>query len=565
MLVPNPSSSYNGRPNFVNPKYLKKAQSEKPCLYNMPFDKYDLANIFALNCEETIIPIDCSFDNIDEQIELQCLYLEKIKECQNLEIKLSKSKTQQTDKCFANLEQQCIDLKLALEHEKEKNVCEKSWVKQSLIPGDTEKVLKDKIDSLISELNRKTVESHDLRAQLQDKIIANAEMRTRVSDLYTIALQGSSTPTPIYFMAKATRTQAWLWHRRLYHLNFDTINLLSMNDIVNGLPKLKLNVWEPIDKPFGKTVINLKWLWKHKKGKDNTVIRNKAQLVDKRYRQEEIIDIEESFAPVARLEAVRIFVTYAAHKSFPIYQMDVKTTFLNGPLKEDGFVDLDHLEKVYRLRKALYGLKQALRAYQCKYALEILKKHGMDKCDSIGTPMATKPKLDVNLGGTLVDQTRYRSMIGSLMYLTSGRPDIVQAVYYCAYVDRAGCLDTRKSTYRGIQFLGDKLVSWMSKKQDCTAMSTAEAEYVALSASCAQVLWIRTQLKDYGFDYNKIPLYCDSQLAIAITCNPVQHSCTKLINVRYHFFKEQVKRGIAELYFVRTEYQLADMFTKALL
>ncbi|GJU24695.1 hypothetical protein Tco_1163316 [Tanacetum coccineum] len=104
----------------------------------------------------------------------------------------------------------------------------------------------------------------------------------------------------------------------------------------------------------------------------------------------------------------------------------------------------------------------------------------------------------------------------------------------------------------------------MSKKQDCTAMSSAEAEYVALSASCAQVMWMRTQLQDYGFNYNKIPLYCDSQSAIAISCNPVQHSRTKHIHTRYHFIKEQVENGIIELYFVRTEYQLADMFTKAL-
>ncbi|GJS97732.1 hypothetical protein Tco_0804700 [Tanacetum coccineum] len=130
--------------------------------------------------------------------------------------------------------------------------------------------------------------------------------------------------------------------------------------------------------------------------------------------------------------------------------------------------------------------------------------------------------------------------------------------------DHAGCIDTRKSTSGGIQFLGDKLVSWMSKKQDCTAMSSAEAEYVVLSASCAQVMWMRTQLKDYGFNYNKIPLYCDSQSAIAISCNPVQHSRTKHIHTRYHFIKEQVENGIIELYFVRTEYQLADMFTKAL-
>ncbi|GJU54027.1 hypothetical protein Tco_1227741 [Tanacetum coccineum] len=130
--------------------------------------------------------------------------------------------------------------------------------------------------------------------------------------------------------------------------------------------------------------------------------------------------------------------------------------------------------------------------------------------------------------------------------------------------DHAGCIDTRKSTSRGIQFLGDELVSWMSKKQDCTVMSSAEAGYVALSASCAQVMWMRTQLKDYGFNHNKIPLYCDSQLAITISCNPVQHSRTKHIHTRYHFIKEQVKNGIIELYFVRTEYQLADMFIKAL-
>ncbi|GJW47633.1 hypothetical protein Tco_0079279 [Tanacetum coccineum] len=105
----------------------------------------------------------------------------------------------------------------------------------------------------------------------------------------------------------------------------------------------------------------------------------------------------------------------------------------------------------------------------------------------------------------------------------------------------------------------------MSKKQDCTSMSTAEAKYVALSTSCAQVLWMRTQLKDYGFEYNKILLYCDSQSAIAISCNLVQHSRTKHIAFRYHFIKEQVEHGIVELYFVRIEYQLADMFTKALL
>ncbi|GKB36924.1 hypothetical protein Tco_0881866 [Tanacetum coccineum] len=131
--------------------------------------------------------------------------------------------------------------------------------------------------------------------------------------------------------------------------------------------------------------------------------------------------------------------------------------------------------------------------------------------------------------------------------------------------DYAGCLNTRKSTSGGIQFLGgDKLVSWSSKKQDCTSISTSEAEYMSLSACCAQVLWLRTQLTDYGFHFDKIPLYYDLQAAIAILCNLVQHSRTKYIDVRYHFIKDHVEKGIVELFFVGTEYQLADMFTKAL-
>nr|GFC06994.1 hypothetical protein [Tanacetum cinerariifolium] len=156
----------------------------------------------------------------------------------------------------------------------------------------------------------------------------------------------------------------------------------------------RLQVWQLVDKPFGKMVIKLKWLWKNKKDEDQTVIHNKERLVAKGYAQEEGIDFEESFAPVARLEAVRIFIAYAAHKSFPIYPMDIKIAFLNGPPKDEA-----------------------------KYTLEILHKHGMDKRQSIGTPMATKPKLDADLSGNPVDQTDYRSKIRSLMYLTSSRPD----------------------------------------------------------------------------------------------------------------------------------------------
>nr|GEX35314.1 copia protein [Tanacetum cinerariifolium] len=198
-------------------------------------------------------------------------------------------------------------------------------------------------------------------------------------------------------------------------------------------------------------------------------------------------------------------------------------------------------------------------------------------------------------------------MIGALMYLTSSRPNIVHATYLCARyqakptekhlkkvkrifrylqgivnmglwyskdsgfeltgfldADYAGCKDTFKSTFGRAQFLRANLVSWSLKKQDCTSLSTAEAEYVSLSACCAQVLWMRTQLTDYGFHFNKILIYCDSKSAIAISCNPVQHSRTKHIAVHYHFIKEHIEKGTIELYFVKTDYQLADLFTKAL-
>nr|GEX11858.1 retrovirus-related Pol polyprotein from transposon TNT 1-94 [Tanacetum cinerariifolium] len=219
----------------------------------------------------------------------------------------------------------------------------------------------------------------------------------------------------------------------------------------------RLDVWELVDRPLYKNLINIKWLWKNKHEEENIVICNKACLVAKGYRQQEGIDFKESFALVARLKAVRLFTAYATHKSFPIYQMDVKTAFLNGPLKEDtyvnqpdGFVDPHHPDKVYRLKNTLQErstmnfstswqpkgspkIHQSLRGIfinQAKYTQEILKTHGMTSCDSIGTPMATK-LLDAELSGTPIDQTKYHSMVEALMYLTTSRPNTIHATCYC--------------------------------------------------------------------------------------------------------------------------------------
>ncbi|GJS90209.1 retrotransposon protein, putative, ty1-copia subclass [Tanacetum coccineum] len=368
-------------------------------------------------------------------------------------------------------------------------------------------------------------------------------------------------------------------------------------------------------------VITLKWIYKVKLDELGGILKNKARLVACGYRQEEGIDFEESFASVARLEVIRIFLAYVAHKNMIVYQMDVKTAFLNGDLREDvyvsqpdGFIDVDNPNHVYKLNKALYGLKQAPRACprgiflnQSRYALESLKKYGFESCDPVDTPMVKKYKVDEDTEGKFVDPSYYRGMIGTLLYLTASRPDLQFAICMCARyqarsteqhlhavkrifwylkgtvnrglwylkdssialtafadADHAGCQDTRRSTYGSMQFLGDRLVSWSSKRQKSVAISSTEAEYIALSGCCAQVLWTQSQLTVYGLRFNKIPMYSENKSAIALCCNNVQHSRSKHIDIIYHFIKEIVENGVIELYFVNTEYQLADIFTKAL-
>nr|GFB13727.1 retrovirus-related Pol polyprotein from transposon TNT 1-94 [Tanacetum cinerariifolium]GFB13729.1 retrovirus-related Pol polyprotein from transposon TNT 1-94 [Tanacetum cinerariifolium] len=366
----------------------------------------------------------------------------------------------------------------------------------------------------------------------------------------------------------------------------------------------RLDVWVLVPAPDNISPLTLKWLFKNKHDEEQTVIRNKSRLVMRGYRQDEGIDFKESFTPVARMEAIRIFLAYASHKSFFMFQMDVKTALFHGSLKKDvyvcqpkGFIDVDYPSHVYKLKKALYGLKQAPRAWYDELSMFLLqnhffkgtidptlfirrfhndilvkslKKYGIESCDPVSTPMEIKDKLDLDQNGTPVDATKYRSMIGALMYLMSSRPDIVHAICLCARYHAKPTEKYLKEVKRIFHYLrgtvntGEKLVSWSSKKQDCTALSTAEAECVSLSACCPQVLWMRTQLTGYGFSFNKIPIYCDLKSAIAISCNPVQHSRTKHIAIRYHFIKERMEKGTIELYFVKTGYQLADIFTKAL-
>nr|GEX07091.1 reverse transcriptase domain-containing protein [Tanacetum cinerariifolium] len=234
------------------------------------------------------------------------------------------------------------------------------------------------------------------------------------------------------------------------------------------------------------------------------------------YSQQEGIGYDETFAPVARIEAIRLFLAYAAHKDLTVLQMDVKTTFLNGILKEEvyvgqppGFVSRQYPDHVYALDKALY----------------------------VPTPMVEQAKLKLDLVGKLVDHTDYRSMIGSLMYVTSSRPDIMFATCMCARYQANPNEHHVSAVKRIFRYLKGtiNLGLWYPKDSgfDLTAYSDAnhagchldqktESEYITVSGCCAQVMWMRTQLTDYGFFYDKVPIYCDSKSAIAISCNPIQ-------------------------------------------
>nr|GEV11462.1 retrovirus-related Pol polyprotein from transposon TNT 1-94 [Tanacetum cinerariifolium] len=336
----------------------------------------------------------------------------------------------------------------------------------------------------------------------------------------------------------------------------------AMQEELNEFERLEL--WELVPRPDKVMVITLKWIYKVKLVELGVILKNKARLVARGYRQEEGIDFEEYFAPNVRLEAIQIFFAYAAHKNMVVYQMDVKTAFLNGNLREevyvsqpDGFVDQDNPNHVYKLKKALYGLKQAPHRWY-----DMLSSFLISQDISKGS---VDPTLFIRIYSNDLLLMRIKKGKPLIRLITVARPTekhihsikrifrylrgtVNQGLWHpkdssvalTAFVDadHAGCQDTRRSTF--------------------------EAEYIALSGCCAQIIWMRSQLTDYGIGFNKIPMYCDNKNAIALCCNNAQHSRSKHIDIRYHFIKEHVENEVIKLYFVNTEYQLADLFTKAL-
>nr|GEU52786.1 hypothetical protein [Tanacetum cinerariifolium] len=464
-------------------------------------------------------------------------------------------------------------------------------------------------------------------------------------------------------LIKASKNKSWLWHRRLNHLNFSTINDLARKDLVRGLPRLKFEkdhlcsacqlglVPDPVPAAPYVPQINkdLEILFQpmfdeylESPHVERSVFPTPAVLIlvnsvgtpssttidqDAPFpshspssssfqslsllqgvTDESTIMEDNLFALVDNNPFVNMFASKPHYEASSSGDMDVKTAFLNDELKEDvcvsqpeGFVDPDHPTHVYRLKKALYGLKQAPRVWydtllrfllnnkfskgvfdptlfnwktgkhillvqiyvddiifaltdlkacdifsdemSSKFQMSMMgqiniKKFWMDSCDSVNTPIVDRLKLDEDPLGIPVDQTRFCSMIGSLMYLTASGPDLV---------------------FDGL---------WYPKDIFMALTAYADADHAGFQdirrRCCAQILWMSSQLTDYGFAFNKIPLYCDNRNAIVLCCNNVQHSRSKHIDIRHHFIREQVKNSVVELYFVTTDYQLADIFTKAL-
>ncbi|KAJ9557240.1 LOW QUALITY PROTEIN: hypothetical protein OSB04_011854 [Centaurea solstitialis] len=370
--------------------------------------------------------------------------------------------------------------------------------------------------------------------------------------------------------------------------------------------------WRLVVRPRGKSIIDLKWIFRNKKDENGLVICNKAKLVAKGYRQQEGIDYDDTFAPLAWLETIWIFLAYATHKNMKVYQRNIKCTFLNGVLQEQvyveepkGFVDLRFPEHVYVLDKAIYGLKQASRAWYETLTIHLLEsgyKKGTDcKSDNARDLSQLKHQclrwFNWMLTYLLVDRKNYRAIIGSLLYLTASRPDIV--FLHCDSKDSH--LTTIKRILRYLKGTPDfglwypkdsglELISYLNEKKPPSSSSFLLETYFereerqgsdilysigggdhqlklakysrllsvphprirerhtldcsdqnsSAMSCCSQVLWMKTQLADCGYTMRRISIYCDSK----------------------SFIKDHVEKGNIELYFVESEHQLVGLFAK---
>ncbi|GKC84917.1 putative ribonuclease H-like domain-containing protein, partial [Tanacetum coccineum] len=352
-----------------------------------------------------------------------------------------------------------------------------------------------------------------------------------------------------------------------------TKNVTEHEAIQEELLQFKLQqVCTLMDLPHGKRAIGTKWVYRNKKDERGIVIRNKARLVAQGYTQEEGIDYDEVFSPVARIEAIRLFLSYASFKDFVVYQMDVKSAFLYGKIEEEvyvcqppGFEDPKFRDKFYKrgqIDKTLFikrvkgdillvqvyvddiifgSTKKELCTDQDKYVDEILKKFGFSIVKTASTPMETSKPLLKDTKAEDVDVHLYRSMIRSLMYLTASRPDIM-------FDDSPFDLEA----YTDSDYAGERL----------DRKSTTRAEYVAAFSCCGHVLWIQNQMLDYGYNFMNTKIFIDNESTICIVKNPVFHSKTKHIEIRHHFIRDSYEKRLIQVIKIHTDHNVADLLIK---
>ncbi|GJU68938.1 ribonuclease H-like domain-containing protein [Tanacetum coccineum] len=434
----------------------------------------------------------------------------------------------------------------------------------------------------------------------------------------------------------------------------------AMLDEYNAL--ITNGTWVLVPRPANVNVVRSMWLFKHKFNADGSLSRYKARLVANGRSQQQGIDCDETFSLVVKPATIRIVLSLAVSREWPIHQLDVKNAFLHGHLTKTvymhqppGFVDSVHPDYVCHLQRSLYGLKQAPRAWfqrfasfvtrigfqhsktdtslfvfhrgpdvaylllyvddiiltasstaflqriisllhgefamtdlgslnyflgvsaqrtasgmflsQSKFAVEILERANMQKCNPCKTPVDTESKLGPD-GEPVSDPTLYRSLAGALQYLTFTRPDlsyVVQQLTAYTDADWAGCPVTRRSTSGYCVFLGDNLLSWSAKRQVTLSRSSAEAEYRGVANVVAETAWLRNLLLELHAPLSTATIvYCDNVSVVYLSTNSVQHQRTKHIEIDIYFVRDYVASGQVRVLNVRSKYQYADIFTKGL-
>ncbi|GKA91459.1 putative ribonuclease H-like domain-containing protein, partial [Tanacetum coccineum] len=362
-------------------------------------------------------------------------------------------------------------------------------------------------------------------------------------------------------------------------------------------------VWVLVDLPHRMKVIGTKWVYRNKRDERGVVVRNKARLVAQGYTQEEGIDYDEVFAPVARIEAIRLFLAFASFMGFIVYQMDVKSAFLYGTIDEEvyvsqppGFVDPDHPKKVYKVVKALYGLHQAPRAWYATLST-FLEKHGYKRGTIDKTLFIKRDKKDIMLVQVYVDdiifgstkkswcdefealmKSRFQmSSMGELTFFLGLQVKqnkagifISQDKYVAEILKKFDLFHDRSTpktshlnaVKRIFKYLKGKphLGLWYPRESPFDleafsdmATSITEAEYVAAANCCGQVLWVQNQLLDYGFNFMNTKIHIDNESTICIVKNPVYHSKTKHIEIRHHFIRDCYEKKLISVEKIHTD------------